>query len=378
MNLKKLFVGVAAMSLVLVGCNKTDSPWSNADRALFNQYIHGEALPYFSGVGKLTVEYDDYEEVIRITSANTTNNEALVSYATKYSEAKGWRALETDLYQYAFEKMVKTKEGERYVAVSFALVDDEGYVVVDDGTLSLLAYDPYVYEFPTDYLDEAIEYYFGVTEISVPVVDSPRYYVNDVDVQCYDVDQDEVAAFETALGENGFNVFPSTLVDDYGYRIAVSVDSVYSVTFKYFEEDAVLDIYLDGPFQTQWTDVDTQLHSLFTKYAEYGATYFLVPSFTSNLYRVVDDPSNELWIYYDCPEYLDAIVTVFNVDENAITTYSSQLAGSGWELDSEEDYIYATKTDGDLTRELEVEFDGESTLTITVYLVGLSQEEAGD
>ena len=136
-----------------------------------------------------------------------------------------------------------------------------------------------------------------------------------------------------------------------------------------------MDIYLDGPFQTQWTDVDTQLHSLFTKYADYGATYFLVPSFTSNLYRVVDDPYNELWIYYDCPEYLDAVVTVFNVDENAITTYSSQLAGSGWELDSEDDYIYATKTDGDLTRELEVEFDGESTLTITVYLVGLSAEE---
>ena len=375
MKIKSLLFA-AAMSLVLVGCKTAETPsWSKQDKDMFNEYIYGEVLPYFSNAGKLTVAYDDEEEAIAIISEKTTTSQKLESYLKKYSEKKGWEQLRTSqLYTYAFEKCVFADEGERYVCASICLTDEDGYIADEEGYLSIYAYDPYVYSFPTDYLNDAVAYYFGETEVSVPAVSASRYSCDDVDVQCYDVDPEALNAFLAALPESGFDLFPETLVDDYGYRIAVSLDGVYSVTFKYFADDAVLDLYLDGPFQKQWTDVDLALTSLFTKYAEFGSTYFLVPSFDSTLYRVIDGPYNETYIYFEMYEYVEAIVSVFNVDSSCISTYSSQLGGSGWELDSEDDYIYATKTIGTLTRELEVEFDGVDVMTITVYLIGLSGE----
>ena len=374
--MKKLFITVAAMSMVLVGCGGKGSAkkadWSNEDKALMQEYLHGEVLPYAKGMGEISVQYDDEDETLLFLGSKNISYDTLYDYLDVYDQSDDWHAVQS-LYlgMYTFEKVVTVEEEIRYVTVSAGLYEDEKN---DKEVFCMLASDPYVYEYPTEYVAGLVDYIFG-SEILPPAIAAEKYLLNENGISCYGVANTIVTDYISSFAELAFDVFPEEIVDEFGYRIIVAKDKSYSVTFKYFEDDSSLDIYFDGAYVQAWTDVDLLATSIFTKYSEYGASYFLIPTvINTGLLRVKDNPDNEFFASMDYADFMSFTIDVINVELEVFTNYLTQLEGSQWNISVEDDeyYCFATKDN----HEIEVEYDDDyKVITITVWLVAAEESE---
>ncbi len=366
-------VGLSLLTVgMLAGCNKSSSSptWSKDDKTYFDEYLYGEVLPYASGFGKLTVAYDsDYNYVV--VTGEKCSSKTLESYSEKFNDYEGGLAEGYDNV-YLFEKAVETESGTRYVSVQFNSVDEEGYIDDSgDGIFTILANDPYLYEFPTEFFEEQAGYYYS--KDVAPEVEADHYYVDSSNscVLCYFDSEEADGGYSDVLSAANWDV--KNYLDVYDYYIANSPDGLYCVSYLYSEVAGALAIYFENPkFDNYPSDA---ISSIFALYEEYGAVDFGVPApsiANPSYFEAYEDGWNALYAAFDMPEYLNGIVNAYGATEQDYSNYQDDLEAAEWTL-VESDYsgYEAYKIVDYVKYSFEFDYDGGlGVLNINFYLVG--------
>ena len=378
----KKSIKVAALTLLaagmLVGCSKeapAKSKWSKAEEEGIREVLYGESLPFVSGVKNLQVEASTKFGEVSISGGKATPK-VLEKYAAKFTSEEGWYSLdeeeendaaaafkaeEAPVLSYTFEKEVETLEGTRFITVQFGSVDEDLKFVLD-GDFMLYANDPYMYDFPSDYLSAAIAYNFYST-VEVPAVDARRYVWDDDNYVVYcDIPNGTTveADYKAALEKEGWVVW---FDDSYELWTANAPDKAFSIYYYYEEGTMLIGLYT----------VENEPSEVFPE--QYFADFYV----SNGVHALVDLPdytiaSEEGYFISDFSwmSYGYFIVYAMESTRDEMMSFVGALEADGWtcEPDEYEDYD-CTKaygyslaylkvmdyTDPDLYDELYVEID---------------------
>ena len=382
MNFRKMFVAAATMSLVLAGCGNSGADWSGDQKALMREHLYGQVLPYFSKGGEKTVEWLDSSESICVSSAQTVSAEILQDYFSVYAD-DGWEVLTiSEANVYGCEKEVTFEGDKRFIRVEMWLVNPEDgtTVVATDGDLTLVAFDPYYYEYPYLDVDTLINDTYGETSVSTPAPNAQRFefiepeYGIEFGFYCYEVTTDVYDTWLADLSTDSFHVFDESVTDIDNYRIANSPDEVFGLAFYHYESDDVLEIWFTGTYAETWSDATTLLTGISNRYATVGATTFAIPEVDTYLYTVYETRyMNEFYVEAEWYTMIYAEIVAWNVDDDDWSAYMTALNTAGWDFEEDPEYIYATKTIGDDVRELEINYYSGECIEIFVYFVPASE-----
>lgn len=257
---KKILLSILAL-LALCSCNNTggsetstpssetsnsleeENGWADDIKQAMREHLHNEVLPYIE-VGKTKAQYDSASDKLYILGLSTVSKENLDAYATAYSEDKGWTKDTASLTDtYAFQKKVKTEQGDRYVNAKFWAADTTTLEPTDEGIFVLIANDPYEYAFPKAMFDDYLKNQVG-SKLQVPEFKADYYEVNQKNhrVTCYTSDTNAEATYSATLKANGFTI--SSAKDDF-YTVAESSDKKFVVKYVYISSRQFLDITVE-------------------------------------------------------------------------------------------------------------------------------------
>lgn len=232
--------------------NKVD--WSNEEKAEIANNFNGAELPYKNIENESFIRYNS-ETGFATKTAPNCSGELLASYAElfddsweDYSDLSG----EAGYIYYCFEKVLNTDEGIRHVFVRFyggtydAEYGDYAPSLDGSGTFVLEVYNPFIYSWPTDFIEEFQELYELSDE--VPSFEGADYYQIDdmwypyfVGIFCY-ADEEAYDTYTKALTDAGYVLYDT---DDYGYMYYAKEDGDTSVCIGYDEEYGTLDVYIE-------------------------------------------------------------------------------------------------------------------------------------
>ncbi|MBO6280824.1 MAG: hypothetical protein J6M95_04540 [Bacilli bacterium] len=367
---------LAVGALVSCGSPQASGPsdWTEEAKEVMKTHLHGEVLPFLAKEG-LTVTFDATQNGVAISGAKVAGTD-LENYAAKYTEELGWVNVSSDYNVkssafYAFQKQITLEEGKRFVEVYFYGMDGKNYST--DGDFTLFAYDPYLYEFPSEDVASMVSTYFGGTDV-VPEVEADYYMVSarSAAVYCYMDSETEDAGYTAILAEAGWTTNEAKEAD--GYYYALSPNSQFGVHYLYDEQYGSLDIYLDYALLSAWPA--TQISAAFAKYQ---ASEFEVPAFVtaSSKFIGAEGQSNEMAYNYGLLEYVVYNVVVNNADQTEVATYLTTLESAGWKLVANEDNTQtATKEleEGIATLDLETTQNGGFNIVIHLFLTSYLSE----
>lgn len=348
--------------------------WTKNEEDLMKEHLYGEVLEPTSNA-EMRVTWDEIpsEGIAQITiSGGWVEGDELADYAAKYTKAKGWYDM-TDRYvvsqgtAYIYEKQVETEDGARYLRV-FIYAETEDFEETTEGLFYITCYDPYVYEWPEDYVEAVIESF--LSNASIPSVEAQHYYVSS-SYSAYSVtayfESDKVdGGYGELLSDAGWQIEKVEGTAGVPYYVALSPDSMMSVMFIYV--DGALEITMTYPTLTVWPR--NTIEKYFNLYAEQGATYFEIPvfegdgvtfTFGDGLYNRyhLDDPN-----YY--PE-LNGILYCSDSTQEQYTAYLAKLMNDGWSEIDAESGIYQKKI-GDLSAKITVTYSSSYSRTeIVIY-----------
>ena len=261
---KLVLLGLA--SVLLMSCQPAKDAWNSTELSLLDQYAYGVELPCYRIEGNSELHYDSEYECLTVTGAQV-GAEELTTYANLLDEA-GYELLndyESDLYYY-FEKEVEHEGITKYVSVylyAFGEVYDEEYeenveTYVREGTFYLDVYNFYVYSWPETDINSFITDVVGA-DIDVPEVHADYYYVLDdyveyfggLYVDCYGVDENIVATYQSQLEELGWYVF----FDDY-YSTYVGIDPTNTLEVDFSLNDGIFYLSFYSNTYASYSDED--------------------------------------------------------------------------------------------------------------------------
>lgn len=379
-SIKIITLGLLTSGM-LMGCNKSGGgsgakTWSNEQLALFNTYTHGIAPIYTDSFGKLEVNYNkDYGAIY--VNGGQASEAKLEAYADKFEEA-GWTNNSGEAVgEYFFSTYVETEEGDRYATAYFCGIDEDGYASVD-GNFQMQFYDPYFYEFPSEFVTEAASYLFG-SNVVAPVINADRYYCDYQNgcLECY---------LESKMLDAGYSMILDQSSDwetlekkDYSdYFVANSSDGKYSLRYLNYPSFGIFVIYFDNHAYLA-KDVEVE-KAIFEKYAEYGATCFDVPapanydnSKVVELYEASTNEDDAEWGEYSSLKGCYK----FAAEDKQFDQYTDLLEADGWILTEQEHFVYENtayevkKLINGQFRKIYTAYDPENSLIeIDFYLVG--------
>ena len=378
-SIKIITLGLLTSGM-LMGCNKsgggTAKTWSNEQLNLFNTYTHGITPIYTNSFGKLEVNYNEDYGAIYVNGGQASEAK-LEAYADKFVKA-GWTYTSGETVgEYFFSTYVETEEVNRYATAYFYGVDEYGYASVD-GNFQMQFYDPYVYEFPSEFVAEAASILFG-SDIVAPAVTADRYYCDYQNgcLECY---------LESKMLDAGYSMVLDQSSDwkvlekkDYSnYFVANSSDGRYSLRYLNYPSLGVFVIYFDN-YAYLNKDVEVE-RAIFEKYAEYGATYFDVPTPAkyddSKVVELYEAPTNKDDVEWGDYAYLRGCYE-FAAVESQFDLYTDLLEANGWILTEQEHFVYentayvAKKLIDGQFRKIFTAYDPDNCLIeIDFYLVG--------
>ena len=360
---------------LLAGCNKNEAPsakWSEEQAEVFSEHLYGVVPPAVDGIKDITVEYVDNQDLVLALGKESTAKK-LEKFSKKFKAKDGWLAQDMSDYKnvYAFEKEVRTDEGNRFVYTIFYAVNRDGdYVKSGNGKFQMLAYDPYYYEWPSLLTADFADYY--ESEVVPPAIEADYYFV--------DTDYFEIQAYYEYTGDDDDGGYSEILAAYYwniredldadGYYVANCPDGNYSVRYLYLEKYGCLDIWFDvAIFDSLPT---TQINRIFTKYAVYGAVPFEFPAPTGeSISFSISEGWNAFYIAFDMFEYVSLYVTVYDLTDEEYEAYLEALESTyGWTVnEGDENSSYtATKTQNDYINKIDLSYD-DGQLDICVYLI---------
>ncbi len=302
-----------ATLMAVSSCNPSTPNWNEKEQNLMKENLYGEVLPYISDC---EVSLDENTIIIK---GKEVNENDIKSYASNYSS---WRDYSSDYtsdygkYFYTFEKVVTTSEGKRAITVQFSAVDEENYVSpVGSGTFLLTASDPYLHEFPSKTLSDAVSTLFG-SDVQVPVFEADYYQLSSGNsgVYCFIDSTTEDAGYSQILTDNNWVI--DTVRDSDGFIVANSSDGNYSISYLYNNSYRSLDIYLALRVFNSWP---SQLIS--RSFSQYGLTQYQISTLEKDGYR---------YNFYDLGDSIR--VGIYTVDREDFDLYLGNLEEEDWKI----------------------------------------------
>lgn len=300
--------------------------------------------------GQITVEGDEVA------------GNGLAEYAAQYTAEDGWEDV-TRLYNveegtaYMFEKAVEVaQEGTRYVRVFvYATTDESGDYLATEGIFYITAYDPYVYEWPAEYLAAAANDLLSST--AVPSVTAQHYYVGNYGVTAYYTSDKADGGYGAILTAAGF-----TVEQKEGYYSAVSPDGMYALAYLY--KDGALEISMR--YVTSGTWPQTAITSAFNYYQSIGATAFTIPAFEGDdvIFMFSDGYYNKFWVNEGKQIDMYGTITVAGSTQALTTAYIQKLVNNGWSKLGDDGIYMKPIADSEEVNRIKVTFDAEDEYTL--------------
>ena len=322
--------------------------WSELVAESMRDHLYGEVLPF----AYLTDEDYGYnvEDDYWYIDGKKGNSFTPKMYAKNYKAEDGWDGRDVsdseNGSEYAFTKKVTTDDGDRYIQVYFYAynVSSSGSNVTTLGKYFFIAaYDPYVYEFPSD---KAKEYASDVSGLENPILppdyEADSYAVSDD----YEVIYSKV---ESETDDYGYNAKLTALSwnileerDEYGYYVAVAPDESYQVSYLYDEDYGAFYVYFEKYIKRYegWPSAS------FVE-EKFGFSFAIPAPETEEAYE-------SEYYFIEAYEYLfwglfpvsvpDGLY--IEIKANLVDSYSAQLENAGWTL-GEDNYgsLYAYDPD---------------------------------
>ena len=301
-----------------------EEDWSAEAIALMKEHLYGVVLPYFY-LYEATVSYDAEYDVITLTTADSLDVGELEIYADVLDE-EGWDVTDISVANgypagvaYRASLTVNTEEGDRHLDALFYTVNDKG-APATSGRLYFEVGDPYLYDFPEEFILDLISYYFD-TEILPPEFEADFYEVSErnMAVYCYTDSLTALADYTAALKAAGWTVLDEA--DEDGYWTAVSPDGSYAISFKYDESYGDLDIYF-GP-SPLWPSAAI---AAFLEACELEDV--TIPAFTGDGLSF-QWSVGENWLTGE----LEGTMVIYGVDGESIENYCGALTLAGYDVE---------------------------------------------
>ena len=222
--------------------------WTDAEKAIFDEVFYGIEVPYQYFPGEEDLEYiEDNGLALAFKYCEEVTPELLASYYAMFDGSWFDDSEPEDNYFY-LEKKIETDDGFRIVCVEFYAADDNGLVVESgEGALYFMVYEPYYYEWPTEFLAEIYED-FELTS-TIPVFDADYYYCNENELNsgylalyCYTDSETAEADYLAVLTAAGFTLYET---DDEGNEYYADENEEFTISFAYDESYGDLDIYVE-------------------------------------------------------------------------------------------------------------------------------------
>ncbi len=351
--------------------------WREDEKEIMRAHLHGVVLPYFDKDNN-KVDFDDDSGELVVAGATVTFEE-VKAYAAIYMTSGEWKDA-SDMYEggmpvgwYAFEKQVQTDDGIRYVYAEFGALDEEGDpALTATGSFALTAYDPYLYEFPTDIFAIFTSDMFGSNE-EIPAFESDHYlmtqysdsYNNElIAVLCYTTDAAAEKKYKDILTNANWSVDEEK--DEGGFVNAYTSDNAFGVSFKYNTSLRGLAIYIIIPKlipEAEWPG-----EWLPDVFAAYNWPAFDIPvfDFEGALYIGYED-ENDLIYYITDKTLMRVVIEAYGADEAIYNAYLEELEDNGWTLADEGDVsVYNKEIEGKIAT-IDIEYTDEA-VHINVYL----------
>ena len=167
-----------------IECTIIKTHWTAAEKALFDQHLHGIELPFLEIQGA-SVVFDQQTGAINVLDEEGKNlslsGNDLAKFAAKFTESDGWVDVSSDYSAgrnypdafFVFEKSAQTSDGMRRISVQFFGNDGENYTKT--GSFYLFASDPFNYEFPAQEMAAEFAKY-NMTPFTLPAPDAQDMY----------------------------------------------------------------------------------------------------------------------------------------------------------------------------------------------------------
>ena len=294
----------------------TKKNWTEEESKLMSDHLHGVVLPY-TGFEESVVSYKAEYDTLYIEGGNISNG-VLDRYASAMVNA-GFTRLNNDSYN--FKKVISTDAGNRFVKVVF-------YADLDN-LFYLEAYDPYLYDFPVEFVASIANQQFYSNQV-VPSF-SANYYEtskNDNAIYCYVEATEEDAGYTTILSAAGWDV--SGGKDNSGeFFTAISPDRYYMIHYIYTAALKSLDIYLMPP---QWWNSNL-VASFYEKYSDYIPE---IPALEieNATYVFWEATGNEEWYANGNFELIHAEMFIYGSTSNNLAPYAQTLRTAGWDVEA--------------------------------------------
>ena len=340
--------------------------WTEAEKELMEEHLHGIILPFFDVEG-IALDYDDATEKFSIAGLAIEDGQ-IAEYAELYDAAEGWNDVSNQYGAwetapagsfFVFERFVQTEEGKRGISVQF-YGKDSSYTTA--GPFYLYASDPFCYEFP----DLAAEYEkYNIEGPNIPEPETADlyyefypnsnndwYYENGLEeymsatIYIYGLDEEAfmayglqctLAGWDITQGEEEGEYDAVYVNEDEGTQYTASIyfcEDYVALSFKYVASELPI---------TGWPTAKIE-----EAFQEHGKTLFSIPEFNGDGYE---------YEFYDSFSYGYIGIYVSYADADDLVGYAATLTEAGWDVVETDGVYEARLTTADGIARIDFEYD---------------------
>ena len=329
------------------GGGSQTADWTNDQKELMQSKLYGVVLPYLSVSVDISTKKNDFggdELEFKGTETSMPAN-TLSQYAELFTEQDGWEGGDVSSQEgqyagtiYSFNKAVMVNGARRYVNATFTGLSGESYNKA--GRFVMYASDPYLYEYPAQFVNGWLAQEYG-TDCFPPAVQADYYNLYDEGVLLCFTNTNNESTYKTAIIAAGFTVDANK--DSEGFFVAHPSDGSYVASFKYDSDIKALILKV--------SEVKGWNPALIKKfYQKYNQTPLTFPAFNIEgaSYKFEEDATNETAANNG---YYSAVHATYTISKTGLTKapladYATALRNAGYSVNStyEDTQYYMMKT----------------------------------
>lgn len=224
-----------------------ETEWSTESQKIFKDYLYGYYLPYIDGA---SVNWDAETEAV-IFNGGDVDLDGLNNYASLL-ENEGF-AKEKGPYSNTFSlyKTVNFENKERTIEIDLFAAAYNGVICLDGvGTLTGVCYDPYIYEWPTNEINDYLNSLYKKPSLEIPSYNCNRYSLDTsnldrgkLGIYCDALSNAAESTYTESLKKNGFSIGKER--NNNGYLVAEDPEQTIRVLYQYSSATNVLGIMLE-------------------------------------------------------------------------------------------------------------------------------------
>lgn len=366
-SFKGLEVEAVEIAVSVVSVN----PWTEAEETAMKEHLYGIVL-YPTEVDEMEAKWEANPGQITISGGWVEGN-GLAEYAEQYTAEEGWADV-SDKYSsevtsdaFMFEKAVETNDGTRYVRVFIYATEDETNLS-QEGSFYIVAYDPYVYEWPADYLLAFLKSVLSAE--AIPSVEAQHYYIGNYTVTAYYESTEADGGYGAILEEAGY-----TVEEKEGYYSAVSLDEMFTLAYAY--EKGALQIEIRYNTTSDWPA--KAVANAFDYYQSVNPTAFVLPEFEGDelTFKFADGIYNKYWINEGRERDMYGTITVSSSTQALADAYTQKLIDNGWVKVGNDGMYVKPIAESDQVNKITVTYTEKDGTVITIYYFSIKDPTKG-